>query len=221
MFILLGIVIGFAAAVPLGPVNVFIVSQTLKHDYVHGLMAGLTTAAMDTLYCLVALVGFFHFHFNLAPYAGWMKGVAMVLLVGLGVRLIRQAAKTDPPVLQEKRTIKPSRPILGVILLYLSNPTIYAFWIAVAGTVTAHSLVADTGWLPDRLRHLLRCRGRALVPPPRPLRRQEPEQDQAGHVPETAPLHGDRPDRLRALHLRDDLRLTPPRPFSTLRPSRR
>ena len=148
MFILLGIVIGFAAAVPLGPVNVFIVSQTLKHDYVHGLMAGLTTAAMDTLYCLVALVGFFHFHFNLAPYAGWMKGAAMVLLVGLGVRLIRQAAKTDPPVLQEKRTIKPSRPILGVILLYLSNPTIYAFWIAVAGTVTAHSLVADTGWPP-------------------------------------------------------------------------
>lgn len=148
MFILLGLIIGFAAAVPLGPVNVFVVSQTLKHDYVHGLMAGLTTAAMDTLYCLVALVGFFHFHFNLAPYAGWMKGAATILLIGLGVRLIRQAAKTVRPVILEKRTIKPSRPILGVIFLYLSNPTIYAFWIAVAGTVTAHSLVADTGWPP-------------------------------------------------------------------------
>ncbi len=148
MFILLGLMIGFAAAVPLGPVNVFVVSQTLKHDYVHGLMAGLTTAAMDALYCLVALVGFFHFHFNLAPYAGWIKGAATILLIGLGVRLIRQAAKTDQPVLQEKRTIKPSRPVLGVILLYLSNPTIYAFWIAVAGTVTAHRLVAPTGWPP-------------------------------------------------------------------------
>jgi L-lysine exporter family protein LysE/ArgO len=148
MFIFLGIIIGFAAAVPLGPVNVFIVSQTLKHDYVHGLMAGLTTAAMDTLYCLVALVGFFHFHFNLVPYVGWMKGAATILLVGLGVRLIRQAARIDPPVIQEKRTIKASRPIIGVILLYLSNPMIYAFWIAVAGTVTAHSLVADTGWSP-------------------------------------------------------------------------
>jgi len=148
MFILFGLLIGFAAAIPLGPVNVFIVSQTLKHDYVHGLMAGLTTAAMDALYCLVALVGFFHFHFNLAPYAGWIKGAATILLIGLGVRLIRQAAKTDQPVLQEKRTIKPSRPVLGVILLYLSNPTIYAFWIAVAGTVTAHRLVAPTGWPP-------------------------------------------------------------------------
>jgi L-lysine exporter family protein LysE/ArgO len=134
MFILFGLLIGFAAAIPLGPVNVFIVSQTLKHDFIHGLMAGLTTAAMDTLYCLIALVGFFHFRFDIAPYAGWMKGAATVLLVLLGIRLIRQSAEADMPVVKEKRTIKPSRPIIGVILLYLSNPTIYAFWIAVAGT---------------------------------------------------------------------------------------
>jgi threonine/homoserine/homoserine lactone efflux protein len=148
MFILFGLLIGFAAAIPLGPVNVFIVSQTLKHDFIHGLMAGLTTAAMDTLYCLIALVGFFHFRFDIAPYAGWMKGAATVLLVLLGIRLIRQSAEADMPVVKEKRTIKPSRPIIGVILLYLSNPTIYACWIAVAGTATAHHLVAGRGWAP-------------------------------------------------------------------------
>lgn len=148
MFIIAGLLIGFAAAIPLGPVNVFIVSQTLKHDYVHGFMAGLTTAAMDTVYCLIALVGFFHFRFDLAPYAGWLKGAATLLLVLLGIRLIRQSVKADLPVVREKRAIKPSRPIIGVILLYLSNPTIYAFWIAVAGAVTAHHLVAGRGWAP-------------------------------------------------------------------------
>lgn len=148
MFIIAGLLIGFAAAIPLGPVNVFIVSQTLKHDYVHGLMAGLTTAAMDTIYCLIALVGFFHFRFDLAPYAAWMKGAATLLLVLLGIRLIRQSAKADLPAVREKRAIKPSRPIFGVVLLYLSNPTIYAFWIAVAGTATAHHLVAGKGWAP-------------------------------------------------------------------------
>ena len=148
MFILVGIVIGFAAAIPIGPVNVFVVSQTLKHDYVHGLMAGLTTASMDTLYCLVALVGFFHFRFDIAPYVGWMKGAATVLLIGLGVRLITQSAKTDPPIVREKQTIKPTRPIFGVIFLYLSNPTVYAFWIAVAGTATAHHAVSGKGWTP-------------------------------------------------------------------------
>ncbi len=148
MFILFGLLIGFAAAIPLGPVNVYVVSQTFKHDFVHGLMAGLTTAVMDTIYCLIALVGFFHFKFNLAPYLGWMKGAATLLLVGLGVRLIRQAAKADVPAVSEKKTIKSSRPVFGIILLYLSNPTLYAFWIAVAGTSTAHHLVTNTGWTP-------------------------------------------------------------------------
>ncbi len=148
MFVLFGLVIGFGAAIPLGPVNVFVVSQTFKHDSVHGLMAGLTTAVMDTIYCLVALVGFFHFKFNLAPYIGWMKGAATILLVGLGLRLIRQAKMADVPAISEKKTIKSSRPVFGVILLYLSNPTLYAFWIAVAGTATAHHIVTNTGWSP-------------------------------------------------------------------------
>ena len=148
MFILFGLLIGFAAAVPLGPVNFYVVSQTFKHDFIHGLMAGLTTAIMDTLYCLIALVGFFHFKFNLAPYLGWMKGAATLLLVVLGVRLIRQAAKADIPAVPEKKVITPSRPVFGVILLYISNPTLYAFWIAVAGTATAHHLVTNTGWTP-------------------------------------------------------------------------
>lgn len=148
MFVLFGLIIGFAAAIPLGPVNVFVVSQTFKHDFVHGLMAGLTTAVMDTIYCLIALVGFFQFKFNLAPYVGWIKGLATLLLVGLGVRLIRQAGKAESPAESEKKTIKSSRPVFGVILLYLTNPTLYAFWIAVAGTATAHHLVTNSGWSP-------------------------------------------------------------------------
>jgi len=32
---------------------------------------------------------------------------------------------------------KSARPLLGVVLLYVSNPSLYAFWIGVAGEVTA------------------------------------------------------------------------------------
>jgi L-lysine exporter family protein LysE/ArgO len=148
MFIILGIVIGFAAAIPLGPVNVFVVSQTLKHDFFHGFLAGLTTAIMDTLYCLVALVGISHFTFNLTPYLGWMKGGATLLLIMLGVRMIRQSRKPDSPALSENPLIKSTRPVIGVFLLYVSNPTLYAFWIAVAGMATAHNIVGNSGWIP-------------------------------------------------------------------------
>ncbi len=148
MFVLLGLFIGFVAAIPLGPVNVFVVSQTLKHDFLHGLLAGLTTAVMDMIYCLVALVGLSHFKFNLTPYIGWMKGVATLLLLGLGVRLIQQARNPESPAQYKNQLIKTSRPVIGVVLLYVSNPTLYAFWIAAAGTATAHNLVTNRGWMP-------------------------------------------------------------------------
>ncbi len=57
MFIVLGLIIGFLAAVPLGPINVYVVSQTLKRDFFHGMMGGLTASLLDALYCFLALVG--------------------------------------------------------------------------------------------------------------------------------------------------------------------
>jgi len=148
MFVLFGILIGFAAAIPLGPVNVFVVSQTLKHDFFHGLLAGITTSVMDFVYCLIALVGFFNISIDPAPYLPVMKGIATVLLVIIGYRLIRQSGKIEIPAVQEKQVIKPTRPIVGVLALYISNPTLYAFWIAIAGTATAHHIVTNRGWMP-------------------------------------------------------------------------
>jgi L-lysine exporter family protein LysE/ArgO len=148
MFVLFGILIGFAAAIPLGPVNVFVVSQTLRHDFFHGLLAGITTSVMDFVYCLIALVGFFNISIDPAPYLPVMKGIATVLLVIIGYRLIRQSRKMEIPAIQEKQVIKPTRPIVGVLALYISNPTLYAFWIAIAGTATAHHIVTNRGWMP-------------------------------------------------------------------------
>jgi L-lysine exporter family protein LysE/ArgO len=148
MYILIGILVGFAAAIPLGPVNVFVVSQTIKHDYYHGLLAGITTSVMDFIYCLIALVGFFKIPINPTPYLPAMKGVATALLVFIGIRLIRQSKKAEIPAITKKQIINPTRPIVGVLALYLSNPTIYAFWIAIAGTATAHRFVSNRAWVP-------------------------------------------------------------------------
>jgi threonine/homoserine/homoserine lactone efflux protein len=41
-----------------------------------------------------------------------------------------------------------ARPIVSVLFLYVSNPTIYAFWIALVGAVTAHNLVRHNSWKP-------------------------------------------------------------------------
>jgi L-lysine exporter family protein LysE/ArgO len=149
MFVLLGLLVGFIAAIPLGPVNIFVISQTIKRDFLHGFLAGMTTAILDFVYCLIALVGFFHFSFslNVTKAIPFLKIVAGLILIGIAVRLVKQA-KDFPADKSLPKAPRSARPVLGVALLYVSNPSLYFFWLAVAGAVTAHHLVGNTGWRP-------------------------------------------------------------------------
>lgn len=145
MFLLIGFLIGFFAAVPVGPVNIYIISQTLKRDFFHGMLAGLTTAFLDFSYCLIALVGFFHISLNLSRYAHLLKMVAGLVIIFLGLKLLHDSRKFV--LKNEKDTIsKTPRPLFGVLLLYVSNPSLYAFWIGVAGTITSHNLLRQGLW---------------------------------------------------------------------------
>jgi len=147
MFILLGIFAGLLAAVPVGPVNVFVISQALKRDFLHGLMAGLTAVVLDVSFSFVALAGFFKIKVNLPPhFMSYLKAAAAVIILLLARKLIRDSQTFEIP--QERNRIpSPSpKPILGVVLLYVSNPTLYMFWLAVAGTVTGLLHSRLEGW---------------------------------------------------------------------------
>ncbi|MDW3229621.1 MAG: LysE family transporter [Acidobacteriota bacterium] len=148
MFMLIGFLIGFFAAVPVGPVNVYIISQTLKKDFFHGMIAGLMTALMDLIYCLIALVGFFRISISFSNNQGyWLKLAAGTILFLLGLKLFRDAKNFKPRIGEkDAELIKTPKPLFGVILLYVSNPSLYAFWIAVAGGVTAHGLLREGFW---------------------------------------------------------------------------
>lgn len=147
MFIVLGIAIGFVAAIPLGPVNVFVVSQTLKRDFFHGALAGITTAVLDLVYCLVALMGFFRIKIILSPSLMFMmKAIAGLVVLLISYRLIRDSKSFSLPQDGDKIPSASARPVLGVILLYVTNPSLYVFWFAVAGTMTGHNLVQNSGW---------------------------------------------------------------------------
>jgi L-lysine exporter family protein LysE/ArgO len=144
MFVLLGIFFGLLAAVPLGPVNFFVVSQSLKRDFLHGLLAGLTAAFLDTAFCFVALAGFFKIKLNLPPYSmSVLKVVAAVIVFLLALKLIKDAKTFEIPEDRDRVPSASPKPILGVILLYVTNPTLYMFWIFVAGTVTGHNLLGQ------------------------------------------------------------------------------
>jgi len=141
MFIALGLLIGFFAAVPLGPINVYIVSQTLKRDFFHGMICGLTASLLDAFYCLVSLVGIASVTSALHKYSFILKIGAAVMLTWIGIRLIVHANENVDFREGPKVVPKSPRPVITVVLLYVSNPTLYIFWLGVAGMVAAH------GWL--------------------------------------------------------------------------
>ncbi len=139
--VLLGIIAGLLASVPVGPVNVFVVSQALKRDFLHGLLAGLTAALLDVSFCFVALAGFFHIKLNLPPYSlSVLKLIAAVILLLLSRKLLRDSRTFEIPQDRAKIPSPSPKPILGVLALYVANPTLYMYWIAVAGIVTGHRL---------------------------------------------------------------------------------
>jgi len=150
MFILLvaiGVFVGLLAAVPLGPVNVFVISQALKRDFFHGLLAGLTAAVLDAAFCFIATAGFFQIKLKLPDYApSALKVVAAVIILVLSGKLIHDSRTFQLPREGDKVPSAAPKPILGVLLLYVSNPTLYMFWVAVAGTVTGHHLVRYGAW---------------------------------------------------------------------------
>jgi L-lysine exporter family protein LysE/ArgO len=144
MFALLGVFFGLMASVPLGPINFFVASQALKRDFYHGFLAGATAAFFDAVFCFVALAGFFKIKLNLPPYSmSVLKVVAAVIIFLLARKLIIDSKTFDIP--QDRNNIPSAtpKPILGVMLLYITNPTLYMYWIFVAGVVTGHNLLGQ------------------------------------------------------------------------------
>jgi L-lysine exporter family protein LysE/ArgO len=131
MFIPLGLAIGFMAAIPLGPVNVVVISQTLKRNFTHGFLAGMTAALLDFSYCLVAMVGFFKIRITLEPRAlSVMKLLAGLVLLFTSSQLLKSARTFT--VLRNGQKIPPAA----------ARP------IAVVAAVAAHNLVGHNGWKP-------------------------------------------------------------------------
>lgn len=148
MIILLGLLIGFLASVPLGPVSTFAVSRALKHDFLHGLLIGLTASFLDIIYCFIALEGISYTTLILIKLTPLLKFIGALILTIISIRLIHQSKDFNRTKFRQKRVSAYSPPMVVALLLYVSNPSLYAFWLAIAGLVTAHQWLSHGGWRP-------------------------------------------------------------------------
>ncbi len=143
-----GIFIGFAMAVPIGPVGIMCIRKTLTEGRLRGLLTGLGAATADLLYGCVAAFGLAIISDTLISQRIWIRLLGGALLLFLGIRTFRKIP-ADPKIPINNSGIV--RTYLTAFLITLTNPlTIFAFLAVFAalglgsdlGNFSASALVA-------------------------------------------------------------------------------
>jgi len=133
-----GIMIGFSMAVPVGPIGILCIRETLTDGHLRGLMIGLGAATADLLYGCVAAFGLTVISDVIATERIWIRLVGGAFLLFLGVRTFR-APTADPKVPIDGTGML--RSYLATVFLTLTNPTtIFAFIAVFAALGLGHEL---------------------------------------------------------------------------------
>jgi threonine/homoserine/homoserine lactone efflux protein len=139
IFFLKGLIIGFAMAVPIGPIGILCIRKTLAEGHSRGLIIGLGAASADSLYGIIAAFGLTFISDLIASQHFWVSLVGGVLLLFLGIRTFR-AKRKDTIVPFDNKGLLGS--YVSSFLLALTNPmTIFAFVAVFAAFGLGHRLV--------------------------------------------------------------------------------
>lgn len=132
-FLLKGLVVGFLASVPLGPVGVLCIQRTINKGKLSGMFSGMGSATVDAFFALVAALGLTYIINFIEEQQFYIQLIGGVVLIIVGARIFYAN-----PIKQIRRHRRRKNKIIedyfSVLLLTLSNPVaIFLFVAAFAG----------------------------------------------------------------------------------------
>ncbi len=137
--ILSGMLLGYGAAIPIGPINVEIARRTLRGGFFAGAVFGLGAVTVDLTYAVVGSLGVRPLVGN-RPVMLTLSIGGIALLIYLGVMSLRAAWKSrgaDPAAILS--AVPPPTLHGGYVtglLMTLLNPITLAFWFLVVPATT-------------------------------------------------------------------------------------
>jgi threonine/homoserine/homoserine lactone efflux protein len=139
-----GLVIGFAIAVPVGPIGVLCIRRTLLNGAVSGLASGMGAALADASYGAVAAFGLTALSGFMQHYAPWIQGAGGFFLLYLGLSTLLKKPRSAAEISDAQRHLhglrEVARDFASTFLLTLTNPATILSFIAIfagIGLVTA------------------------------------------------------------------------------------
>jgi threonine/homoserine/homoserine lactone efflux protein len=123
-----GFALGFAIAVPVGPIGILCIRKTLQFGKLSGLSCGLGAAAADTLYGSLAAFGMTFLSAQILAYGNWLKLVGCFFLLFLSYRSFSAKPREPHDRLHKMSYLKD---IVGTFFLTLTNPLTILCYLAV------------------------------------------------------------------------------------------
>ncbi len=132
-FLIKGLIVGFLASIPLGPVGVLCIQRTINKGRYSGLISGMGAATVDMFFALVAALGLTYIINFIEEKQFFIQLIGGGILILLGAKIFN----TNPIKQIRKHRRKKNKLIedyLSVLFLTLSNPlAVFLFIAAFAG----------------------------------------------------------------------------------------
>lgn len=132
-FLIKGLIVGFLASIPLGPVGVLCIQRTINKGRYSGLISGMGAATVDMFFALVAALGLTYIINFIEEKQFFIQLIGGGVLIFLGTKIFN----TNPIKQIRKHRRKKNKLIedyLSVFFLTLSNPlAVFLFIAAFAG----------------------------------------------------------------------------------------
>lgn len=155
MFVLVGLLVGFLASIPPGPINIYSISQALRFGFWKSVSIRLTVAGLDATYCYLSTVFTSLLLSFLDRWSFILRIAGSAAIVAAAFHLIHLARSHRVLGLglpenngETNKSKKVSHPVFFTLIMYVSSPTLPIFWLTVATVVTSHGLVSHHGIKP-------------------------------------------------------------------------
>ncbi len=130
--LLKGLIAGFVAAVPIGPVGTLCIKRSLTHGRLSGLCTGLGVATADTVYGSIAAFGLATISDFLIGHKVWMQAAGAVFLLYIGIKIFFERPEANPSGNSDGTTL--AKDYLSALVITLTNPvTILLLAVIFAG----------------------------------------------------------------------------------------
>lgn len=146
--LLIGVIVGIVISIPIGPINVTVISKGFRQGFNDAFAVGLGASTMDFFYCGATMLGLSAIVHKLEVNIIFQV-IGFLVLLYLGLRDVTtrvESFRYDSLVPKNGRSR--SAFILGVFM-YISNPALVAFWITLSGIIQSSG--ATSGSIGDSM----------------------------------------------------------------------